>query len=64
VVRTAVVGMAELPVLQCDTSHEYIPVKLTFADVGINGIHISVLAADRLAAQLEHDLTKRTNDNV
>jgi hypothetical protein len=48
--------MAELRLLDCDTCGEPIPVKVILGEWDGNTIPISVMRADYLAAQLEHDL--------
>jgi hypothetical protein len=48
--------MAELRILDCPECGEQIPVKVTIGDGDETGFPISVMRADYLAAQLEHDL--------
>jgi hypothetical protein len=52
--------MAELRLLDCDTCGEPIPVKVILGEWDGNTIPISVMRADYLAAQLEHDLAQET----
>jgi hypothetical protein len=48
--------------LDCPTCDVPIPVKVTFGEGDDTGFPASIYRADLLAAQLEHELTKRITD--